>query len=107
MPLVKRSKANDQDLIEIWLFIAEDDPSAADQMLDFIEVQLQGLASSPTMGRVRYDLWPDAMCFPIFKNSWRMRYMVFYRSIPGGIEVARIIEGHRDIPNILTGDEGA
>lgn len=102
MSTVKRSRAAEQDLVDIWLFIAKHDSAAANRVLDFIEERLQRLAITPTIGHSRNDLWPNALCFPVFKSNWRMRYMVFYRMIPDGIEVARILEGHRNIANIFT-----
>ncbi len=101
MPAVKLSKAAEQDLMDIWLFIAKDNPTAADSVLDFISAEFQALAETPTLGRVRNDLWPDALCFPIYESDWRMRYVAFYRRIPEGIEIARVIEGHRNISRVI------
>lgn len=39
------------DLLEAWLFIAEDDLGAADQVLDSIETESKMLATKPLMGR--------------------------------------------------------
>ena len=41
------------DLLEAWLFIAEENPSAADRVLDAIEREAQALLSQPLMGRAR------------------------------------------------------
>lgn len=84
-------------MIQIWLYIAQDDSDAADSVIDFLYDQFATLATMPTMGRIRRDLWPEAMCFITFKPRWRSRFLVFYQTVPGGIEVARVIESHRDL----------
>ena len=66
-------------------------------MIDHLEGVFRTLAANPGMGHVRGDLWPDAMCFVAFKSSWRSRFLVFYRTVEGGIEIARVLEGHQDI----------
>ena len=40
------------DLLEAWLFIAEDDLGAADRVLDSIETDAKMLATQPLMGCV-------------------------------------------------------
>jgi len=85
------------DLDEIWLYIAQDDPEAADGVIDHLESQFHTLAQSPKMGRIRDDLWPNALCFNTGKGSWRSRFLIFYRITSEGIEIARIRGGHQDI----------
>lgn len=85
------------DLDQIWLYVAEQDVRAADGLIDTLRAKLMELARTPTIGRVRRDLWPDAYCFPVGKGTWRSGFLIFYRIRKNGIEVARILEGHRDI----------
>ncbi len=44
MPIVVISPQADQDLLDIWLYIAEDSPVSADRFLDRIEDAAQRLA---------------------------------------------------------------
>jgi toxin ParE1/3/4 len=37
MPVIIRTAQAEEDLIEIWLYIAQDNPVAADDLLDDIE----------------------------------------------------------------------
>ncbi|MEO0797289.1 MAG: type II toxin-antitoxin system RelE/ParE family toxin [Verrucomicrobiota bacterium] len=85
------------DLEELWFHIAQDDPIAADGVIDYLQLQFLKIAATPTMGRVRSDLWPDAYCYSTGRGAWRSGFLVFYRIRERSIEVARIIEGHRDI----------
>ena len=41
----------ESDLAKIWLYIARDNPDAADQFIDKLRVQCQRLASVPQQGR--------------------------------------------------------
>ncbi|HEV3026169.1 MAG TPA: type II toxin-antitoxin system RelE/ParE family toxin, partial [Planctomycetota bacterium] len=78
------------DLEEIWLFIAEDSPDAADRFIDRILGTCQRLAHSPRIGRSREDLASGIRSFRVDK------YIIFYRAAKSGIEVARVLSGYRD-----------
>jgi len=90
-----------QDLEAIGSYIAHDSVEAAGRVLDYIEEQLNLLATRPLIGRVRPDLWQGMLCFVIGRPRWRSRYLIFYRCTGTGIEVARIIEAHRNIAAAL------
>ena len=96
-PEVKRSPLADQDLFDIWEFIADDDSEAADRVLDLIGNQFLILASNPGLGRPRKDIVANVLCFPLVKSAWRSSFLIFYRLSKEGIEIARVFEGHRDI----------
>lgn len=85
------------DLRQIGAFIAQDSVEAAVRVLDFLEQQFDLIATTPTIGRRRDDLWPGVFCFNVGKARWRSRYLIFYQRTDFGIEVYRIIEGHKDI----------
>ena len=85
------SRPAENDLDEIWLYIAEDAPETADRFIDFVVERLTILSSSPEMGRLREDLEPGLRTFPLDN------YLVFYRLSPDRVEIARIIHGARDI----------
>jgi toxin ParE1/3/4 len=48
-----------QDRLEIWLFIATDDPDAADGLLDEIDEVLRLLSGAHGLGRSREDIAQD------------------------------------------------
>ena len=85
------------DLIEIWLYVTEEKLAAADALIDSINDKCAALAASPLMGRVRDELIPGIRSFPVGN------YVIFYQPIEGGIEVARVLHGARDIESILIG----
>ena len=53
LPPCLRTARAEEDLIEIWLYIASDDPKAADKLLDRIEATFMLLAANPGIGPVR------------------------------------------------------
>jgi toxin ParE1/3/4 len=79
------------DLEEVWLYIGQDSPVAADRFIDRILQACQKLAVAPRIGRSHDDLGPVLRSLPVDK------YIVFYRPSKSGIEVARVLSGYRDI----------
>jgi toxin ParE1/3/4 len=55
---VIRTNRADEDLIEIWSYIAVDNISAADRVLDAIEARWDNLARHPYSGVARDDIAP-------------------------------------------------
>jgi toxin ParE1/3/4 len=64
LPTVLRSDLAEDDLVEIWLFIAKDSPNAADRFLDLLDQKCQLLAESPEIGRRRPELAPACAASP-------------------------------------------
>jgi toxin ParE1/3/4 len=88
-----RPKA-EADLLEIWLYIAQDSLRAADRLLDRIAAQCRLLADNPRLGRSRPEIAPDARVWVVG------RYLVLYRAQDDGIEVVRVVHGAREIEQI-------
>ncbi len=89
MTRIVRSPRAAEDLIELWTYIAVDDPAAADRMLDLIEEKLGMLAANPALGPARPDIAREVRLFPV------RRYVILYRVLPDGIEVVRVVHGMR------------
>jgi len=64
-------------MLEIWDYIADDNPAAADRCVDQLGAQFRLLATQPMMGRARNELAADMRSFPVG------RYVVFYSPRPG------------------------
>jgi toxin ParE1/3/4 len=88
--ILKRPLA-ESDLDDIWWYIAQDNPEAADKLLDRIEERCQALARFPEMGVNREELMHGLRGLPIGN------YVVFYLPIEHGIEIVRVLPGMRDI----------
>lgn len=94
MSIVTKTVRAEQDLDEIWFYIALDNVVAADNLLDDIDSSCQLLAMQPQAGRLRPELTPELRSFPVG------RYMVFYQPQDDGIEVVRVLHSARDIESI-------
>lgn len=90
-PDILRSPRARLDLLEIWTFVAADDPAAADRLLDRFDEVLARLARKPLMARARPELEVDLRSFPVGN------YVVFIRPLADGILVVRILSRHLDI----------
>lgn len=53
------------DLLDIWLYIAEDQPINADRYLDKLLEKAQKLAEFPDLGRDRPELTEGLKSFPL------------------------------------------
>ena len=95
MAAVFRTSQANLDLIEIGLRIAEENPAAADHWLEQVDEKFRLLAQMPEMGRKRPDLAPGLRSLPV------SNYVIFYRPVPDGIQVIRVLHGARDIPMLF------
>ena len=62
--VLKRPQA-EADLEEIWWYIVQDNPNAADRFLDRIEERCTALAEFPLMGTSRDELLPSLRSFAV------------------------------------------
>jgi toxin ParE1/3/4 len=89
------SDAARSDLDEIWFYIALDNVDAADRFLRAIVSRFPRLASMPEMGRQREELATRLRSFPVGN------YLIFYRPMENGVEIARVLHGARDFPPLF------
>ena len=88
---IARTRQVGLDLVEIWNFIADDNVRAADRLLDRIDAALLSLRDNPLMGRARPELGAAIRSFPIGN------YIAYFRPVPDGIELVRVLSGYLDI----------
>jgi len=104
--IIRRPSAN-RDLVDIFRHYAhEAGMRVADRFFVQAEATFAWLARKPNLG-TRYEpdepLYADMRYFPISRFR---KYLVFYRPVPGGIEVLRVLHGARDIAGILAEEFG-
>lgn len=87
--IAKRTAQAEQDLIDLWLYIAQDNPDAADRMLDELESKFQLLAEQPYLGPARPEIAQEMRLFPVGS------YLILYREVTGGVEIVRVVHGAR------------
>ena len=85
------------DLDEIWEYIAQDSPEAADRWISKLFDEFESLAAAPGMGHKRQDL----ISLPIL--FWPVgAYLILYRTQVEWIEIVAVTQGSRDIPTFLS-----
>ena len=96
MSKARFAKSAQTDLLEAWLFIAEGNLNAADQVLESVEREADLLATQPLMGRARPEL-ADGM------RSWptSTTYILFYLVDDNSVTVIRVLHHARDIKPTL------
>ena len=92
--LTRRPEA-ERDLVEIYLHISRDNPSAAEKLVRAINTKCERLARSPMMGRARPELRPDLRSFPYGA------YLILYRATDGGVEIVRVVHGARNLEDLV------
>ncbi len=92
MSCARFTNSAEDDLLELWLTIAEENLVAADESLDSINATVLLLATQPEMGRARPELADRLRSFPT-----RTPYIVFYVPDENGVLVVRVLHHARDI----------
>jgi toxin ParE1/3/4 len=99
MPHIHRTKSSLWDYREIWDFIAQDNPNAADQLLREFDERLLKIADAPFLARSVETLAPNLRCSPVGN------YLLFFRPETDGIQLLRALHGRRDIhPEFFSGE---
>ena len=98
MAEAQRSLQAFRDLQEIWVYVAERSPQAADRLIDKINAECGTLAELPGMEMRRDDLLAGLRSFPV------ANYLIFYRVIEQGISIERVVHGARQVEDLFPGN---
>jgi toxin ParE1/3/4 len=88
---IVRTARADEDLIDIWAYIAAESPNAADRVLDAIEARWLQLARHPYSGMARDDIAPG------IRHLVAGQYLTLYRMTGKSIEIIRVLHGRHNI----------
>jgi len=87
----------EQDLEEIWSYVAEDaSPASADRLIDAILDRVELLAEQPRMGRLRPEFGAGVRSFTV------ENHVIYYRHDEDVI-IARVLHGRRDQADAWSG----
>jgi toxin ParE1/3/4 len=92
--LIRRPEA-EHDLIDIYLHVSRDNPTAAEKLVRAIDAKCERLARSPLIGRARPELRPDLRSFPYGA------YLILYRVIDDGVEIVRVVHAARNLDDLV------
>jgi len=95
MLALETSPEAEADLLDIWLYIANDQPVNADRFLGRLQEKLVKLTEFPDLGRDRPELGDGLKSFPVD------RYNVFYRVTSTSLVLIRVLPGSRDIDTLF------
>jgi toxin ParE1/3/4 len=80
-----------EDLDDILAYIARDRPDTAVRIVGEIRQKCEFLAQNPLAGEMRPEISPMHRCWSV------RRWVIFYRELPGRIEIHRVLDGARDL----------
>ena len=78
------------DLIDVWLFIAEDNMAAADAYIDRLQEASVLIAENPLIGSDRADIAEGVRSFAVDD------YVIYYERNETGVTVLRVWHSARD-----------
>lgn len=92
---LSRTAQAEEDLIDIWSYIAADNARAADRLLDTLDEKSQFLADNPGLGVERPEI-------ALGVRSWHVgSYLILYRKIKDGVEIVRYVHGARRLQDLV------
>jgi toxin ParE1/3/4 len=86
-------QAND-DLLEIWVWIARDSVDMAEAVLDRILARIEILRRFPEAGPVRDEIGDGS------RSLVTERWLVLYRLTQDGVQIVRIVDSARDLTRL-------
>lgn len=96
-----RSDAAARDLDEAWDYLAARNAQAAERFLDGVDETAFKLAAQPGLGAPRDDLAPELRMMGVKGFP----HVIFYRPIPTGILIVRVIHGSRDVAAVFQDED--
>ena len=82
----------EEDLLEIFDYICEDDPKAAARFIDRIDANVGKLADFPRLGNIPQDERLNTMGYRMLVID---NYLVFYVILDQTVEIRRVLHGSR------------
>lgn len=79
-----------QDLEDIFRYIAQDNTAAAARQIRQLQARWRSLLDQPRMGTKRDELEPT------LRSVTEGNYVIYYRTVPEGIELVRVLHTSRD-----------
>jgi len=90
------SRAVEEDLKEIYLYLAEDNPRFAARLIERLLAAFRSVAEVPGRRHLREDLTTHPVRFLTVDS-----YLIVYRIDGDRVRMLRVLHGHRDISDLL------
>ena len=86
------------DLDDIFIFVADNSPQAAMELIDRIDASIAGLESFPEMGLIAK---PPRLARKGYRVLIVDEYLVFYVLLDDIVEIRRIVSGKRNCAHLV------
>jgi len=88
--------AAEDDLINIWLYIARNNPEAADRAYQAAQTTFETLADMPDIGTAYWTKRPRLKGLRFFPINQFHNYVIYYLEITDGIEIVRVLHARME-----------
>ncbi len=88
--------AAEEDLIGIWVYIAQDNKKAADRVYDAAENTFELLADFPRIGTPYHPKRIQLKGIRFFPIQKYHNYIIYYKEQSGGIEIIRVLHANME-----------
>ncbi len=95
MPRLRKTPIASQDMLGIWEYIAQDNPTAADRVWQRFEDRFELLLKFPYLGESQERFRPG------LRSVVEGSYVIFYEPRPDEILIYRILHGARQWEDLL------
>jgi toxin ParE1/3/4 len=96
MPKIWIAPAAEDDLINIWVYIARNNPEAADRTYQSAEKTFETLAAMPEIGTVYWTSRARLKGLKFFAVKQFHNYVIYYREIADGVEIVRVLHARME-----------
>lgn len=96
MPIILITPAAQTDLINIWIYIARDNPEAADRTYQAAEKTFEAIAAMPGIGTAYWTMRAKLKGLRFFPVKQFHNYIIYYREITEGIEIVRVLHARME-----------
>jgi toxin ParE1/3/4 len=104
MKQIRKRAAANRDLSAQAAYLQQRSEQVANRFLDAAEATIQQLASMPGLASRWDSSHPTLADMSVWQVKGFKNHLVFYREIPDGIEVIRVLHPAQDIEAIFGGD---
>jgi toxin ParE1/3/4 len=104
LKIIRREKAK-QDILELADYLVwESSLTIAERFVQSVEESFRLIAEMPNIGRLYECNNPQLSTLRVWPVKGFEKHILFYRTIPEGVEIIRVRHSARDIPLIFEND---
>jgi toxin ParE1/3/4 len=100
-PKIRRTRQVRDDLIDIYRYLHRRTPQGAERVFDAIEQSIRSLTAAPGIGSLWNSTDPRLEGMRVVPAKRYRNYLIFFRAVPDGIEVFRVVHGAQEMDRIV------